>query len=144
MNDARHGRRFLEADCGIAANDNLLSLAIQPIAKRPRLEITRASAREIRSLRGSKNIPSPPMSVDDSLQKTTGVDHEQEGHHSGSEYAFREKRKPGTPFQHIQILQDIRNNKWKSEWLEPNPGLITTSNLLRLSNPFQRRTQPII
>ncbi len=41
----------------------------------------------------------------------------------GSEYAFREKRISGASLQCIRILQHIRHNKWKAEWVEPNSGL---------------------
>jgi len=40
------------------------------------------------------------------------------------EYAFREKRVPGTPFQRVRIIEHIRGNKWKAEWIDPNPGLV--------------------
>jgi len=43
---------------------------------------------------------------------------------SGTEYAFREKRIPGSPFQRVRIIEHIRGNKWKAEWIEPNPGLV--------------------
>jgi hypothetical protein len=42
----------------------------------------------------------------------------------GTEYAMREKPKPGSPFQHLRIIEHIRGNKWKAEWIEPNPGLV--------------------
>jgi hypothetical protein len=41
---------------------------------------------------------------------------------AGTEYALREKR--GSPLQRIRITQHIRRNKWKAEWIEPNPGLV--------------------
>lgn len=41
----------------------------------------------------------------------------------GTEYAFREKRTFGAPLQRIRILQHIRHNKWRAEWVEPNLGL---------------------
>jgi hypothetical protein len=41
----------------------------------------------------------------------------------GREYAVRERRIVGLPFQRVRVLQHIRGNKWKAEWLEPNPGL---------------------
>lgn len=40
------------------------------------------------------------------------------------EYAFREKRVPGIAFQRVRIIEHIRGNKWKAEWIEPNPGLV--------------------
>ena len=43
---------------------------------------------------------------------------------AGKEYAFREKRKPGVPFQRVRIIEHLRGNKWKAEWIDPNPGLI--------------------
>lgn len=41
-----------------------------------------------------------------------------------AEYALREKRAIGTPFQHVRVIQHIRGNKWKVEWIDPNPGLV--------------------
>ena len=41
-----------------------------------------------------------------------------------AEYAFREKRAPGTPFQRVRAIENVRGNKWKVQWIEPNPGLI--------------------
>ena len=41
----------------------------------------------------------------------------------GGEYALREARTPGTPLQHVRIVEHIRRNKWRAEWIEPNPGL---------------------
>lgn len=41
-----------------------------------------------------------------------------------TDYAFREKRLPGAPLEHIRILEHIRHNKWKAEWIDPNPGLV--------------------
>lgn len=42
----------------------------------------------------------------------------------GKEYAFREKRGPGVPQQHVKTIEHIRRNKWRAEWIEPNPGLV--------------------
>lgn len=42
----------------------------------------------------------------------------------GVEYALREKRAIGAPFQRVRILEHIRKNKWKAKWIEPNPGLL--------------------
>lgn len=42
----------------------------------------------------------------------------------GVDYAFRETRAAGAPFQRIRIIQHIRGNKWRAEWIEPNPGLV--------------------
>lgn len=41
-----------------------------------------------------------------------------------TEYAFREKRVAGGPIERVRVLEHIRGNKWKTEWLEPNPGLV--------------------
>jgi len=42
----------------------------------------------------------------------------------GSEYAFCEKRTPGTPFERVRIIEHVRSNKWKAKWIDPNPGLV--------------------
>src|SRR3954463_14845873 len=42
----------------------------------------------------------------------------------GDEYAVREKRVVGGPLEHVRIVAHIRGNKWKAEWIEPNPGLV--------------------
>ena len=42
----------------------------------------------------------------------------------GNEYAIRERRSPRTLLQRVRVLQHIRGNKWKAEWIDPNPGLI--------------------
>jgi hypothetical protein len=46
----------------------------------------------------------------------------------GVEYALREKRVPGEPLQRVRITEHIRGNKWKAEWVEPNPGWFITSS----------------
>ena len=43
---------------------------------------------------------------------------------AGIEYALREKRVPGTPFQRVRVIEHIRGNKWRVEWIDPNPGLV--------------------
>jgi len=40
------------------------------------------------------------------------------------EYALREKRAPGSAFERVRIISHIRRNKWKVEWIDPNPGLV--------------------
>lgn len=40
----------------------------------------------------------------------------------GEEYAYREGR--SGPLERIRIVQPVRGNKWKAEWINPNPGLI--------------------
>ncbi len=42
----------------------------------------------------------------------------------GQEYAYRETRGPGSPMQRVRVLEHVRGNKWKAEWIEPNPGLV--------------------
>ena len=48
-----------------------------------------------------------------------------------TEYAMREKRTPGTPSQRVRIIEHVRGNKWKPEWIDPNPGLIHYVEFLR-------------
>jgi hypothetical protein len=43
---------------------------------------------------------------------------------AGTEYALREKRTLGTPFQRVRVIEHVRRNKWKVEWIDPNPGLV--------------------
>ena len=42
----------------------------------------------------------------------------------GAEYAFREKRQTGLPFQRVEVFEHVRGYKWRAEWVEPNLGLI--------------------
>jgi hypothetical protein len=42
----------------------------------------------------------------------------------GVEYALREKRAPRDYLQRVRIIEHLRGNKWKAEWIEPNPGLV--------------------
>jgi hypothetical protein len=42
----------------------------------------------------------------------------------GKEYAIRERRVAGFPFQRVKVLAHIRLNKWRAKWIQPNPGLI--------------------
>jgi hypothetical protein len=42
----------------------------------------------------------------------------------GIEYALREKRAPRGELQRVRIIEHTRGNKWKAEWIEPNPGLV--------------------
>ncbi len=42
----------------------------------------------------------------------------------GTEYALREKRTLGTPFQRVRIIEHVRGNKWKAKWIDPNSGLV--------------------
>jgi hypothetical protein len=42
----------------------------------------------------------------------------------GVEYALREKRGPAVPLQRVRIVEHIRGNRWKAEWIDPNPGLV--------------------
>src|SRR3954451_14211586 len=43
---------------------------------------------------------------------------------SGTEYAVREKRVVGGPLERVRIVAHVKGNKWKAEWIEPNPGLL--------------------
>lgn len=38
------------------------------------------------------------------------------------EYAVREKR--GAEIQRVRIIEHVRGNRWKAEWIQPNAGLI--------------------
>jgi hypothetical protein len=42
----------------------------------------------------------------------------------GMEYAIREQRVAGSPFQRVKVIEHIRHNKWKAKWIDPNPGLV--------------------
>lgn len=41
-----------------------------------------------------------------------------------TDYALREKRVSSAPLQRVRIIEHIRGNKWKAQWIDPNPGLI--------------------
>ncbi len=57
----------------------------------------------------------------------------------GEAYAIREIRSPGTPLQHIRILQHVRGSKWKAEWIDPNPGLVDYVESKDLIVPWKER-----
>ena len=57
----------------------------------------------------------------------------------GGEYALRESRTPGTPLQHVRIVEHIRRNKWRAEWIEPNPGLKDYVESRHLVAPWKQR-----
>jgi hypothetical protein len=42
----------------------------------------------------------------------------------GTDYAVREKRFRGFPFQRVRIVEHVRGNKWKAKWIDPNAGLV--------------------
>jgi hypothetical protein len=42
----------------------------------------------------------------------------------GVEYALREKPAARGALQRIRIVEHVRGNKWKAEWIEPNRGLV--------------------
>ena len=42
----------------------------------------------------------------------------------GVEYALREKQAARGDLQRVRILEHLRGNKWKAEWVHPNPGLV--------------------
>ena len=42
----------------------------------------------------------------------------------GADYALREKRGSGGAVQRVRVLEHIRGNRWKAEWIDPNPGLV--------------------
>jgi hypothetical protein len=41
----------------------------------------------------------------------------------GTEYAIRERRVVGSPFQLAKILDHICHNKWKAKWIDPTVPL---------------------
>jgi len=55
------------------------------------------------------------------------------------DYAFREKRTPASPMQHIRLLEHIRGNKWKAKWIDPNPGLIDYITTTQIIVPWRDR-----
>ena len=57
----------------------------------------------------------------------------------GIDYALRERRLVGAPFQCVRILEHIRKNKWKAKWIEPNPGLIDYVESGQLIVPWKER-----
>jgi hypothetical protein len=42
----------------------------------------------------------------------------------GNEYALRERKSTTGEVQRIRVLEHIRGNRWKAEWIYPNPGLV--------------------
>jgi hypothetical protein len=42
----------------------------------------------------------------------------------GTEYALREKGVPRDELQRVRVIEHIRGNKWRAEWIQPNPGLV--------------------
>jgi hypothetical protein len=57
----------------------------------------------------------------------------------GVEYALRETRVVGAPFQRVRILEHTRKNKWKAKWIEPNPGLVDYVESAQLIVPWKER-----
>jgi hypothetical protein len=39
-----------------------------------------------------------------------------------AEYALREKRE--APIERVRILEHVRGNRWKAQWIDPNSGLV--------------------
>jgi hypothetical protein len=56
---------------------------------------------------------------------------------AGAEYAFREKRTPGTPLQRVRAIENVRGTKWKVEWLDANPGLVDCVDIRKLIVPWK-------
>lgn len=56
-----------------------------------------------------------------------------------TDYALRERREIGAPFQRVRIIEHIRKNKWKAKWIEPNPGLIDYVESSQLIVPWNER-----
>src|SRR5262245_39841972 len=57
----------------------------------------------------------------------------------GFEYAFREQRLPGTPFQHVKVVQHARGKKWRVQWIDPSPGLVDYADSGQLVVPWKER-----
>ena len=55
----------------------------------------------------------------------------------GLEYALREKGASRGDPQRVRIIQHIRANKWKAEWIEPNPGRVHYVESGRLFAPWK-------
>ena len=43
----------------------------------------------------------------------------------------------GAPLQCVRVLQHVRRNKWKAQWVEPNPGLIDYVESAQLLVPWK-------
>jgi hypothetical protein len=39
--------------------------------------------------------------------------------HPRTDYALREKNAPDAPLQRVRIIEHVRGNKWKAEWVDP-------------------------
>jgi len=58
----------------------------------------------------------------------------------GEEYAIREPARKGVEFQRVKALEFVRANKWKVEWLDPNPGLVDYLASKNFIVPWRQRT----
>src|SRR3954469_6193430 len=58
---------------------------------------------------------------------------------AGQDYAFREKRQRCTPVERVRVVEHIRANKWKVEWVEPNPGLVHYAESAQLVCAWKER-----
>jgi len=45
----------------------------------------------------------------------------------------------GRPIERVRVLEHIRGNKWKTEWIEPNPGLVHYVESGQLLCPWKER-----
>jgi hypothetical protein len=59
----------------------------------------------------------------------------------GVDYALREKGAVPSAFQRVRILEHIRGNKWKAEWIDPNLGLVHYVESARLYAPWKELKQ---
>jgi hypothetical protein len=61
----------------------------------------------------------------------------------GSEYGFRERpnlpARAGIPLQRVRVLENVRKNKWKAQWIEPNTGLVDYVESRQLVVPWKQR-----
>jgi hypothetical protein len=42
----------------------------------------------------------------------------------GEEYGVREPPRAGVELQHVKVIEHVRADKWRAEWIDPNPGLV--------------------
>src|SRR6476620_9368363 len=56
----------------------------------------------------------------------------------GIEYALREKGGLAAPVQRVRVLEHIRGNRWKAEWIDPNPGLVYYVESGHLLTPWKQ------
>ncbi len=53
--------------------------------------------------------------------------------------AVRDMLVQGVLLQRVQVIAHIRRNKWKVEWIDPNPGLTDSIESGQLVTPWSQR-----